>query len=547
MKTERVAAGVVFVFVFLLHVFLLPQQGLTDDDDFYAPAGIRYAGWVGDVLTQPTTALSQSAIDAAFTLNHEHPPFAKLVFGLTHAVLHRGLGVLGSLDGARAGNALFAAVLAATLILWLWRRAGVVVAGGSVLVLLSLPRFFFHSEVATLDVPVSTMIVVTTALFSWSLERDSGGRGWRRGVVVAIAFGLACLTKLNAPFLVLPCLVLVLCERWRDFDVVNEGMPLLRFPRVPPAIWAMALLAPVVFVVLWPWLWHDTLSRLGGYLAFHLKHYPIFLFYEGEIWNKPFAPASAVLTMAVITVPVVVVVLGVLGGISATVSLVRIVKTGGGSLKDRVLALALLQAVFSVGVVAVSNVPRYGGEKLFMPFFPFWCVLAGQGVVVVVDAVVALCGSRFRSLAVVAVVGAAVLPGFIGTARFFGGYALSYYGELGGGLRGAVSRGHERTYYDVADKELARWLDRNARGRRVNFQPNHKEYVRTYRWLRTDGVISRDGFKLVSAIDTADVVVLTHERRWSTYPALREQLRGWRVLHEKRIDGVPLYSVLERP
>jgi hypothetical protein len=237
----------------------------------------------------------------------------------------------------------------------------------------------------------------------------------------------------------------------------------------------------------------------------------------------------------------------VLGGISATVSLVRIVRNatpaGGASpIKDRVLALALLQAVCSVGVVAASAVPRYGGEKLFMPFFPFWCVLAGQGLVVVVDAV----SSRLRSV-VVCVVVCSCLPGLVGTARFFGGYALSYYGELGGGLRGAVAQGHERTYYDVADKELARWLDAHARGRRVNFQPNHKEYARTYRWLRNDSVIGRSTFTLVDKLESADVVVLTHERRWSTYPALRERTRGWRVLHEKRIDGVPLYSVLLRP
>ena len=551
--SSRVVAAVVFVGVFVLHLLCLPQQGLTDDDDFYAPAGIRTASWLGDVFTTPSTALSQAGTDAAFTLNHEHPPFAKLVFGLSSALFHDGLGVLGALDGARAGTALFAALLCASLILWLWGRAGPVTAVSSVVLLLSLPRFFFHSEVATLDVPVAAMIVVTTALFSWANERATAARA----VVVGVAFGLACLTKLNAPFLVLPCLVLVLAERWRGFDVVVDGrLPMLRFPVIPPALWAMALVGPLVFVVGWPWLWHDTLARLGGYLAFHLRHYPIFLFYDGEIWNTPFAPARAVWEMAVITIPVVVVALGLLGGLSATVSLLRVTRgatdgrRAGGSPHDRVMALALLQAVFAVGVVAVSDVPRYGGEKLFMPFFPFLCVLAGRGVVVVVDAVLDLLppGAAWaRAVVVVVVLVAGALPGFVGTARFFGGYALSYYGELTGGLRGAVARGHERTYYDVADKELARFLDAHVAGRKVSFQPNHKEYVRTYRWLRKDGVLRRDGFKLVAGLRDADVVVLTHERRWSTYPALLEQVRGWPVLHEKRIDGVPLYTVFQRP
>lgn len=549
---------VVGVLVFVLHALCIPAQGLTDDDDFYAPAGLRYAGWLADVVTHPTTALSQESIDAAFTANHEHPPFAKFVFGVCSAVFHDVLGVTSVLDGARCGNAFFAAVCCAVLFWWLRKNVGVVEAVAAPLLLLSLPRFFFHSEVATLDVPVASMIVVVAALFTWSGERESP----RRAVVVGVVFGLACLTKLNAPFAVLPCLVLTLCERWRGFAIDTAATapeaarhgPQLRFPAIPTSLWAMALIGPLVFVALWPWLWSDPVARLGGYLAFHLKHYPIYLFFDGEIWNEPFAPGRASVVMAFATMPVVVVVLGVVGAVSATVSLVRLTRNASadGSAarpSDRVLALALLQAVFSLGVVAVSNVPRYGGEKLFMPFFPFWCVLAGRGAVVVVDAVVLLgkLAETRRHWVSLVVVGVAVVPGFRGSVEFGGGYALSYYGELVDGLPGAVARGHERTYYDVADKGLARWLDQHLQGKKVHFEPNHKEYARTYRWLKKDGVISRTGVTLVDNEAAADVVVLTHERRWSTYPALRERMRSWPVLHELRIEGVPLYTVLARP
>ena len=114
-----------------------------------------------------------------------------------------------------------------------------------------------------------------------------------------------------------------------------------------------------------------------------------------------------------------------------------------------------------------------------------------------------------------------------------------------GGLRGATARGYERTYYDLADKDLARTLDEVAAGQRVHVEPNHKEYARTWRWLRKDGVIARDGFVIDSSFDSADIVVLTHERRWRTYPALRERVRVCKVLAEKRVDGVPLWTVTE--
>ncbi|MBM4283457.1 MAG: glycosyltransferase family 39 protein [Deltaproteobacteria bacterium] len=548
-------ATIAALLVLVVHLLTLPAQGITDDDDFYASAGVRYAQWLGDVVTDPGRALTREGIDAAFVANHEHPPFAKLVFGLAHALLHDGLDVYGSLDAARAGNVLFAALLAFTMVLWTYRALGPLASLVGVLLWATLPRFFLHTEVATLDAPVATMIFVLTALWTWAGER----RG--RGVVVGVVFGLACLTKLNAPFAALTLTAFALLERWRSFRVEvatsPSSRPQLRLPWPPWSLVAMVLLGPVVFVVGWPWLWHDTAARLGGYVAFHLKHYPIYLFFDGEIWEQPFAPGRAAVVLGLGSMPLVVVALGLAGAAYAVGALARIARVADedGTVSpaaDRVAGLALLQGAVSLGVVALSDVPRYGGEKLFLPFFPFFCVLAGVGAARVVDAAGAL-APRIAPRAVVAavVVVLSALPGVVGSARFGGGFALSYYGELVGGLRGAVARGYERTYYDVADKELARLLARLPAGAnggpRVHFAPNHKEYVRTYRWLRHDGVVPRDSVTLVDQRAAADVVVLTHERRWATYPGLREELRGWAVLAEKRIDGVPLWTVLRRP
>jgi hypothetical protein len=210
-----------------------------------------------------------------------------------------------------------------------------------------------------------------------------------------------------------------------------------------------------------------------------------------------------------------------------------------------------LQALCAIGLVAFSNVPKYGGEKLFMPFFPFFCALAADGLRIVGGSVFELAPRlrtvRVASIAVpVAVLVLAALPGALGTAKHHGGYALSYYGELVGGLRGAVARGYERTYYDVADKPLARQLDAMLDVKSVCFEPNAKEYVRTYRWLKRDGVIS-PRLSVERDCRNSDVVVLTHERRWTSYPSKRAELSADRVVvSEKRIDGVPLYTVFAR-
>jgi 4-amino-4-deoxy-L-arabinose transferase-like glycosyltransferase len=537
MSTRKISAAI-FVGVLLLHALLLPRQGLTDDDDFYAPAGIQYVAWLGELVTHPGEALTRAHIDAAFSPNHEHPPLAKIVMGVASALTSSFLPIYGALDGARFGTAFLAALTAAALFALCAGTLGVGQALVAVALLLSLPRFFFHSEVATLDVPVSAFVLFTTCAFFW------GEASTRWAYAAGVVFGLALLTKLNAPFAAIPATLYTLAQRWRSVRIV-EGHA-LALPPLPRSLVAMAVLGPVLFVALWPWLWFDTASRFAAYVAFHMNHYPILLFYQGEVWSKPSAPWHMPFVMAAGTMPLPIVVLGLLGVLRAACALVRIVRTEEQKqdAADKLLALVLLEAAFAIGIVAFTDVPKYGGEKLFMPFFPLWCVLAAAGVPSVVEGACALF-PRIRAKPAVVVIGlVAALPGFVATARFSPGFALSYYGEALGGLRGAVAAGYERTYYDVADKELARWLDAHAQGR-VHFEPNHKEYARTYRWLRRDGVVRKD-LALDDDAKRADVLVLTHERRWSTYPTLLQEARKRELLYEKRIDGVPLYSVYAR-
>lgn len=578
----RLASLLAFVAAFALLLTLLPAQGLTDDDDFYAPAGIRYAGWLGDLVTGPSDALSQTKIDRAFKINHEHPPFAKYVIGVAHAVTHKAMGLMGSLDGARSGVAFLAALLVAILLRLAWRPFGPAAAVFAALATLALPRFFFHSQVATLDVPVATMLVATVAAFFWA-ERDRRWALW-----AGVIFGLALLTKLNAPFAAIPCTLYAILCRWRGFGVDREPVASLRIPPLPRSLVAMLFLGPLMFVALWPWLWFDTFMRIGKYFAFHLGHYPIYLFYEGEIYTKPFAPWHMPFTMTAMVTPLPTLFLGVVGGLLGGRALIRLFRradTTGEvptvSQRDKLLALVLLQAAFAIGIVAFSNVPKYGGAKLFMPFFPLLALLAGAGFARAMRALfrlvpganpqhwwlrplddnhaVARTTSESRATlsteapslakatpALVAVLLVLTLvPGVVASVKTFGGFGLSAFSAATGGIRGATARGYERTYYDIADKELARWLDANANGRRVHFEPNHKEYARTYRWLAKDGVISRN-LRLTKRKDDAELLVLTHERRWSTYPRLLREHRKFKKVYEKRIDNVPLYTVYER-
>jgi hypothetical protein len=189
-------------------------------------------------------------------------------------------------------------------------------------------------------------------------------------------------------------------------------------------------------------------------------------------------------------------------------------------------------------------VPVYGGVKLFLPAFPFIAILAGLGFAIVQREVEAHpWGNRCRG-AVVAVIAAAILfPGLLGVVAYRGTW-LSYYNSLAGGLRGAVSAGHERHYYDLAYPELPRTLNALLPdGGRVAVLPNPKEYAPYWRRWQASNQLSRSIRRALPA--RADLVLLTHERRWPEYPEWVARYRSARVAARRTVAGVPLYTIYD--
>lgn len=531
----------------------LPSAPLTDDDDFYIPAGNRYAEWVLDAATFEKGIYSRRKVDAAFEINHEHPPVAKYGLGLSGAVLSRALGPI---NGPRVGTVLFS-TLSAAAILWLaimglGRTRGLIAGGLGVWLLLLLPRYFFHSRVATLDVPVAAMYVLTAALIY-----RAESKAWAAWVVGPV-FGLATATKLNAPFIVAPYLLYVLLTRrgsGRRLMPV-EGAGGIRLPSFPAALVSMAVLGPLTFWLSWPWLWFDTFERVGAYVQFHLKHYGIYFLYFGRLYDKdPYAPWTMPFVMAAITIPLGISVLALLGGVLGLPKVGwRILKgdavreagaEGKAAAREGELILWVgLNALVALATVAFSGGAKYGGAKLFMPFFPFWCLLAGYGGLRMLE--LAARANRRASVAAVsclALVGGSALAQQV---RYFD-VPLSQYNGLVGGLRGATAAGFERQYYDLAFRDLVALLSEKAPANtRVHFLPNNWEYERTFEWYRKEGSLRPD-IRVAKSEGHADWVVVTHERRFRRYAGDLRSHASWPVVAEERVDGVPIWTVLSRP
>ena len=529
-----------------------PGIGLTDDDDFYIPAGRTYSQWFERAVTGPfkgdTSAWSRGGVANAYncgTCNREHPPLAKWAIGAGVHVLTDKLGAMPDYLAGRLGIVFLSTMLAYLLFRLAFDTYGALAALFAQLALLTLPRFFFHSHAPTLDVTVAATYFLAVYAF-WRARRSFG---W--GLFAGVAFGFALLSKLNAPFMLLPlCAYALLRVRGLRME-----MGQLRLPALNVALPAMLVLGPIVFFALWPRLWFDTLRNLGEYIQFHLHHYGIYFYYFGHIYNDVFAPWHAPFVMAGITTPIVTLGFGLGGAAMALRDVLARVSPAvdperAADRRDLGL-LALLNAATCIGVVAFAKVPKYGGVKLFLPFFPFLALFAGVAFARLVSVAMALWPRL--ALRPVMTGGAALMlaaaPAAIDLYRAHP-YHLSYYGPLVGGLRGATSAGFERQYYDVLYLELADWLEQQyGRGRdatrpdvRVHFLPNHKEYARTLPYLQKAGRVSHN-IRLVGAVDQADVLVLTHERRWREYPELFERYQARPVLWELAVDRVPLLTV----
>lgn len=527
MKRAWMYAALVVALYFVVELAAIRSVGLTDDDDYYIPAGHSYFAWVKRAFSFHGDAWTNEAIDKAFEPNHEHPPLAKYVYGLCENVF---AGAFGPADGARVGAVLFstlaAALLMALAMRHLGKKRGLIAGTAAVLFMLTLPRFFFHSHAATLDVPIAAMYLAA-ASFALFAERSK-----LAALLAGPIFGLAAATKLNGPFVFAGYLLFVILTR-RKRDTTTA----------PTALLSMIFVGPLVFVLMWPWLWHDTFARIGAYVQFHLNHYGIYFLYFGTVYSKdPNAPWHAPFTMAGLTTPLATSVLAI-AGIALGWKLIRarLRFTEGPDDDQRkegdLLLTLVLHALLAIGTVAFSGGPKYGGEKLFMPFFPFWCLLAGYGALRFMER------AEKTTLAFGAV--ALALVSAVALQLRFGEYALSEYNGAAGGLRGATATGFERQYYDVAFRDLIRWLNTNAKEHaRVHFLPNNWEYARTFAWYRRGNDLRGD-IEEVANEQQADLVVITHERRFSRYGDDLRRYRDRPILEEKIVDGTPIWSIVQ--
>lgn len=445
------------------------QVGYVRDEGVYFHASRAYADWAARALASPSLLFDRGPRDRAFAVNHEHPALMKLAGGLSARLFSRP-GPEGQPDNARAAAGLapllpegaamrlpaqlLAGLATALLFLAGWSLArprgqdpedmsllpwstGLLAA----LWFIALPRVWYHAGLHCFDVPVAALILAVVLCYRRALA------SWRWSLALGPLLGVAISIKHNALFI-----PLLLAVHYAGCLALAGRRP-TRGQLVPLPFLSMALLAPPTALALWPWLWTDTVARLGEYVEFHRLHAYYNTEYLGINFNQPPMPWSYPWALTWATVPTALLLLAAIGltlrvrsDLSdrppAELPAPRFsAPLAGHPTRDGLLWA--LCGLFPLALISLPEVPIFGGTKHWLTAYPFLALAAASAWATLWTAL------RPRGLA--RVLPLALLPVLLGPAVWATWHGhphdLSQYAPLAGGARGAADLGLVRGFW----------------------------------------------------------------------------------------------------
>lgn len=369
------------------------RPGIAWDEPFYLAGGLRHVEWLFNLNG---ASFEREALDYAWGINHEHPPLAKIGFGLGASLFG---SVLGPLVAARLFSVLAFGVLEGALFVLLSRWRSRCFAWLTVFFVACMPRFLGYASIGYLDFPLAALWTGLVLAFYRAREKRIAFF-WGAAIFAAMN-----LTKFNGAFALVPLAV---------WGIVFDRR------RVALRMLLLAAAAVICLAALWPWLYRDPFYRLGDYLANKTGRVllPVFerggekpwilkkpsrvpVFYLKEVYRGERYPAPwhyAPLLFAA-TVPVAVL-------LCALAGIARVFRAPA---KHPLGMLCAINLAWTVGVWCLPFFPRYGGTRFLLPAYPSAALLAALGL----EPVFHLCAARRSAAARAAAAG---LTGLVLTA-----------------------------------------------------------------------------------------------------------------------------------
>lgn len=528
--------------------------GYARDEGFYFSAARSYGTWFDLLATHPKQALEQITVDRYWSANHEHPALMKSLFALSHKYLYRHWHWF-SQEGTsmRFPGMVVSALAVSTTYLWGQKAVGRLAGLAGALLFAMMPRVFYHSHLDCFDMPVASMWLVTTYAYWRSLER--GGLAWP--IATGVLYGLLLDTKHNSWLLPAALIAHLLITRgrklWRDLRAGRMA--------VPSALFAMAVIGPVVFYLGWPWIWHDTGKRLAAYVAFHMGHVYYNMEFLGHTYWKPPMPLGYAWVMTAATVPGITLLLFCVG---LAASLLHAYGARFGRLLSRIglearrrdparYSIDVLWAlclVMSYAPWLSHHTPIFGGTKHWITAYPFLCLFAARGFSITLDRLRELVGERLgpgvaRFRATEVMLSASVLVGPVVMTLHSHPWGLSAYTPLVGGAPGAATLGLNRTFWGYTTGAETGYINQHVPRNGVIYL--HDTAFQSWDVLRRDGRVRSD-IRPTLNIESSSYALYHHEPHME-----RVEYQVWvdygtdAPVHMGVYDGVPVIWIFARP
>ena len=456
LKTHLLAFSLSLTYVVYL-IATSTRIGIPRDESIYFYAADRFIDWFVQIPKLGWSVFSEQAIYDGFKVNHEHPMLMKMLFGLSHHYLHVKWSLISDpilayrLPTMLLGGAtVYLTSLLGSCLGGLWLGLS------SALFLIGMPRLFFHAHLACFDLPVTAMWLFIALAYFWAWF----DRKWIFGSGLVLGLGLA--TKLNAFFAPFSLLLLSLYHLAQVKDKQKRAQLLKHYITIALS---MIILGLTVFWLHWPWLYDQTWSRLIEYISFHARHVHYPVDYLGTLYHGPPFPIHFPFVFTLFTIPVAVLILGIIG-------VFKLIRLSWQRWQKRNTSLPielfiLINLMAPILIIALPSTPIFGGTKHWMPSMPFLAITAAWALLNIMEHINLVKSKMITGLTIIAL----VAPGLWLTHEY-GAHGPAWYNSIAGGAPGAAEMRMPRNFWGYSSIEVLPWLNQRDKASKAVFWHN---------------------------------------------------------------------------
>ncbi len=451
------AAFVIVLLGFSYSLFATMQDiGVTYDEPAY----------FYKVLTLTNSSLSFTERFAAF-IPPEHPQFAAL-FNTPFYLLTRSF--LDKTTSLRIGTTFLYLLFLIGSFFLLRKLLDAPTALCTLLILMTMPRLFFHAHLLALDLPVMALYFLTVLLFYKTMQKRS------QVLIVTTSIILAAIiaTKITGYFIFIALLIYSLYYyiRYKQVPYVSAGRINV------PILFIVYIIAGIIFLTASPQLYSNPLGFIT-YFQFNADRAgPVFLF--GGL-HDPWAPISYLyVPFALFTT------FNAFHVIFAIIGMLFVLRNRQ---KKTFFMYLLIMFGSTLLFFMLPFVPKTDADRLFLVIYPFMALFGGIGFVEGVNILWSHMKKRWNKDVLVLIASVLLLAAGIYSVGSSHPFESSYFNVFVGGTEGvADSNLFMVTYWQGEFLYALDWLNSLPAGTTISAHP----YDTPLRWYRAEKMLQQN-------------------------------------------------------